>query len=81
MVMASTGLSAIAGSYNFARCSGGQRLSNRSQNNRFRFALPTSRCVSSVGDWRKPRRHPISPLAGEMSGRTEGGGKDRHIRL
>ncbi|TPK70282.1 hypothetical protein FJ527_28775 [Mesorhizobium sp. B2-4-18] len=26
-----------------------------------------------AGDWRKRKRHPISPLAGEMSGRTEGG--------
>ncbi|RWP50179.1 MAG: hypothetical protein EOR05_06865 [Mesorhizobium sp.] len=32
-----------------------------------------------VGDWRKPKRHPISPLAGEMSGRTEGGVKDRQL--
>ncbi|ARP62320.1 hypothetical protein A9K65_002150 [Mesorhizobium sp. WSM1497] len=23
--------------------------------------------------WRKPSQHPISPLEGEMSGRTEGG--------
>ncbi|RUU30477.1 hypothetical protein EOC94_10130 [Mesorhizobium sp. M6A.T.Ce.TU.016.01.1.1] len=27
----------------------------------------------NVSDWRKPARHPISPLEGEMSGRTEGG--------
>ncbi|TIL90567.1 MAG: hypothetical protein E5Y65_13725 [Mesorhizobium sp.] len=44
------------------------------QGSRFGFALP-----SSVEGWRKPRRHPISPLAGEMSGRTEGGGKDRQF--
>ncbi|TGS08719.1 hypothetical protein EN852_034005 [Mesorhizobium sp. M2E.F.Ca.ET.209.01.1.1] len=25
------------------------------------------------GDWRKPARRLISPLVGEMSGRTEGG--------
>ncbi|TIW48036.1 MAG: hypothetical protein E5V61_06270 [Mesorhizobium sp.] len=24
-------------------------------------------------DWRRPSRQPISPLVGEMSGRTEGG--------
>ena len=35
---------------------------------------------SSVEDWRSRRRHPISPLAGEMSGRTEGGVVER-IRL
>ncbi|RUU06329.1 hypothetical protein EOD23_14210 [Mesorhizobium sp. USDA-HM6] len=27
----------------------------------------------SSNDWRKSGRRPISPLAGEMSGRTEGG--------
>jgi hypothetical protein len=27
-------------------------------------------------NWRKPGRHPISPLAGEMAGRPEGGVKD-----
>ncbi|RUU27972.1 hypothetical protein EOC94_20565 [Mesorhizobium sp. M6A.T.Ce.TU.016.01.1.1] len=27
----------------------------------------------------KPKRYPISPLAGEMSGRTEGGVKDRQL--
>ncbi|TKB07702.1 MAG: hypothetical protein E5V75_33415, partial [Mesorhizobium sp.] len=27
----------------------------------------------NVGDWRKPGRHLISPLAGEMPGRAEGG--------
>ena len=30
-------------------------------------------------NWRKPRRHLISPLAGEMSGRTEGGAQARHL--
>ncbi|AZO26163.1 lytic murein transglycosylase [Mesorhizobium sp. M1B.F.Ca.ET.045.04.1.1] len=34
------------------------------------FWRPASSC--GVGDWRKPARHLISPLAGEMSGRTEG---------
>ncbi|TGS87815.1 hypothetical protein EN817_10620 [Mesorhizobium sp. M3A.F.Ca.ET.174.01.1.1] len=31
--------------------------------------------------WRlaKPARHPISPLVGEISGRTEGGAKDRDL--
>jgi hypothetical protein len=32
-----------------------------------------------VGDWRKPSRRLISPLVGEMSGRTEGGAKERGI--
>ncbi|RWP41161.1 MAG: hypothetical protein EOR05_31550 [Mesorhizobium sp.] len=41
------------------------------QGNRFRFALPLVCLRSSVGGWRKPKRHPISPLRG-MSGRTEG---------
>ncbi|RVD60982.1 lytic murein transglycosylase [Mesorhizobium sp. M2D.F.Ca.ET.185.01.1.1] len=27
----------------------------------------------NLGDWRKPRRYPISPLEGEMAGRPEGG--------
>ncbi|PTE12339.1 lytic murein transglycosylase [Mesorhizobium helmanticense] len=27
----------------------------------------------NVEDWRMPKRHLISPLEGEMSGRTEGG--------
>jgi hypothetical protein len=29
--------------------------------------------ITNPGDWRNPRRPPISLLAGEMSGRTEGG--------
>ncbi|EBW1603968.1 hypothetical protein E0990_24450 [Salmonella enterica subsp. enterica serovar Virchow] len=29
----------------------------------------------NAGDWRKPWRRLISPLEGEMSGRTEGGSK------
>ncbi|TIP03107.1 MAG: hypothetical protein E5X76_26800 [Mesorhizobium sp.] len=33
-----------------------------------------------VGDWRKPWRHPISPLAGEMAGGPEGGVKERGVR-
>ncbi|MBZ9773347.1 precorrin-3B synthase [Mesorhizobium sp. CO1-1-8] len=40
-------------------------------------SLHGSASSSTVGDWRKPTRHPISPLAGEMSGRTEGGVQDR----
>ncbi|RWL87908.1 MAG: hypothetical protein EOR68_32905 [Mesorhizobium sp.] len=32
---------------------------------------------SNAGDWRKPARHLISPSAGEMSGRTERGVKER----
>ncbi|CDX26286.1 hypothetical protein MPLB_770063 [Mesorhizobium sp. ORS 3324] len=31
---------------------------------------------SNVGDWRNPKRQPISPLEGEMVGRPEGGAKD-----
>ncbi|RWN01768.1 MAG: hypothetical protein EOR84_05780 [Mesorhizobium sp.] len=31
----------------------------------------------NADDWRKPARRPISPRVGEMSGRTEGGAKDR----
>ncbi|TIP22726.1 MAG: hypothetical protein E5X67_36150 [Mesorhizobium sp.] len=27
----------------------------------------------NLGDWRKPRRHTISPPVGEMAGRPEGG--------
>ncbi|TPM42921.1 hypothetical protein FJ964_22355 [Mesorhizobium sp. B2-3-2] len=27
----------------------------------------------NAGDWRKPKRRPISPLEGEMAGRPEGG--------
>ncbi len=36
------------------------------------------RCSSfAVNDWRKPDGQVISPLVGEMSGRTEGGAKER----
>ncbi|TPL23053.1 hypothetical protein FJ952_04440 [Mesorhizobium sp. B2-4-10] len=38
-----------------------------------RLAGLMSRQPSTIGDWRRPRRHPISPLAGEMPGRAEGG--------
>jgi hypothetical protein len=37
------------------------------------------RLFCNVGDWRKQSRQPISPLVGEMSGRTEGGAKDRGL--
>ncbi len=30
-------------------------------------------------DWRKQKRNPISPLEGEMSGRTEGGATERNV--
>jgi hypothetical protein len=30
-------------------------------------------------DWRKPSGRPISTLEGEMSGRTEGGAKERGV--
>ena len=36
-----------------------------------------SRQFCNAEDWRKPSGRPISPLAGEMSGRTEGGVKER----
>ncbi|RUW37276.1 MAG: hypothetical protein EOS38_17325 [Mesorhizobium sp.] len=29
-----------------------------------------------AGDWRKPERHLISPFAGEMAGRPEGGWRE-----
>ncbi|RWC25486.1 MAG: hypothetical protein EOS27_28650 [Mesorhizobium sp.] len=32
-----------------------------------------SHLLFKVKNWRKPKLHPISPLEGEMSGRTEGG--------
>jgi len=35
--------------------------------------------ISNFGDLRRPTRSRISPLAGEMSGRTEGGAKDREF--
>lgn len=30
-------------------------------------------------DWRKQKGQPISPLVGEMSGKAEGGAKDRKL--
>ncbi|RWH74543.1 MAG: hypothetical protein EOR72_12310 [Mesorhizobium sp.] len=33
--------------------------------------------LANVSDWRNRLRRPISPLVGEMSGRTEGGAKER----
>ncbi len=41
----------------------------------WQFQLQRFSC--NVGDWRKRPRHLISPLEGEMSGRTEGGAKER----
>ncbi len=35
--------------------------------------LSAHRSYCNAGDWRKPRGRLISPLVGEMSGRTEGG--------
>ncbi|TGQ09991.1 lytic murein transglycosylase [Mesorhizobium sp. M2E.F.Ca.ET.166.01.1.1] len=35
--------------------------------------LRRRRPIFNVSDWRKPRRHPISPLEGEMAGRPERG--------
>ncbi|RUW62700.1 hypothetical protein EOA16_06395 [Mesorhizobium sp. M7A.F.Ca.US.008.03.1.1] len=32
-----------------------------------------------VGNWRNPNGQPISPLEGEMSGRTEGGAVERYL--
>ena len=34
--------------------------------------------IVSAEEWRNHQRQPISPLAGEMSGRTEGGAKERN---
>src|SRR5690606_27833523 len=36
------------------------------------------RLHGNVNDWRKPCGRLISPLVGEMSGRTEGGNVERH---
>ncbi|TPL38815.1 hypothetical protein FJ957_27665 [Mesorhizobium sp. B2-4-6] len=36
--------------------------------------------LRGVGDWRKSARHSISPLAGEMAGRPEGGVPERQPR-
>ncbi|TIW74393.1 MAG: endonuclease domain-containing protein, partial [Mesorhizobium sp.] len=35
--------------------------------------LRRRRSTFHLGDWRKPSQRPISPLEGEMSGRTERG--------
>ena len=40
--------------------------------------LRRRRSSCNVEDWRSRRRRPISPLEGEMSGRTEGGAKERY---
>ncbi|RUW35768.1 MAG: hypothetical protein EOS38_28515 [Mesorhizobium sp.] len=39
--------------------------------------LHCRRTPCNVRDWRNPKCRPISPLAGEMAGRPEGGAKDR----
>ncbi|CCV10655.1 hypothetical protein MESS4_230012 [Mesorhizobium sp. STM 4661] len=44
------------------------------------WQLRGQRFFSNVGDWRKQNEQPISPLAGEMSGRTEGGVTERSLR-
>ncbi|RWB69283.1 MAG: hypothetical protein EOQ50_27140 [Mesorhizobium sp.] len=41
------------------------------------FAAGAISC--NAGDWQKPARHPISPLVGEMSGRSEGGATERGL--
>ncbi|SIT56606.1 hypothetical protein BQ8794_30055 [Mesorhizobium prunaredense] len=51
------------------------------QGNRFMLALSLIDLPSSVGGWRRPTRHPISPLAEEMSGRTEGVGRIANARF
>ncbi|AZN96957.1 hypothetical protein EJ066_06470 [Mesorhizobium sp. M9A.F.Ca.ET.002.03.1.2] len=38
------------------------------------------RSLFNVADWRKQSQQAISPLAGEMSGRTEGGDVERRLR-
>ncbi|MDX8446042.1 hypothetical protein [Mesorhizobium captivum] len=41
-------------------------------------SIPASEVLDRLeAKYRRPMRQLISPLAGEMSGRTEGGGKDR----
>ncbi|TIN98387.1 MAG: hypothetical protein E5Y06_00125 [Mesorhizobium sp.] len=44
--------------------------------------LAVSQVAPPLQHWRlaKASTHPISPLAGEMSGRTEGGVKERGVR-
>jgi hypothetical protein len=39
--------------------------------------LRSLRSFCNWGDWRKAKRRLISPLVGEISGRTEGGAKGR----
>ncbi|TPJ60024.1 hypothetical protein FJ471_19195 [Mesorhizobium sp. B2-7-1] len=41
-------------------------------------AMPSS--IASVTGWAPRSKLPISPLAGEMSGRTEGGVKERGVQ-
>ncbi|RUW35366.1 MAG: hypothetical protein EOS38_21005 [Mesorhizobium sp.] len=43
------------------------------------WQLDPRRLSLNVGYWRKPQRHLISPLAGEMPGRAEGGVPERGI--
>ncbi|RUY68445.1 hypothetical protein EN962_10780 [Mesorhizobium sp. M7A.F.Ca.CA.001.09.2.1] len=46
---------------------------------RGRLAACAPRPSVIIEDWRSHMRHPISPLEGEMSGRTEGGAKELGI--
>ncbi|MET3593426.1 hypothetical protein ABID26_002823 [Mesorhizobium shonense] len=41
------------------------------------WQLRRRRITRNAGDWRKPARHLISPLEGEMAGRPEGGAARR----
>ncbi|RWA71600.1 MAG: hypothetical protein EOQ29_10585 [Mesorhizobium sp.] len=41
------------------------------------WQLRRRRITRNAGDWRKPARHLISPLKGEMAGRPEGGAARR----
>ena len=43
--------------------------------------LPGYCLPGNLEDWRNPWRRPISPLEGEMSGRTEGGVDTPAVRL
>ncbi len=44
------------------------------------WQLQQCRPFCNINDWQKPSGRLISPLEGEMSGRTEGGAKEGRIR-
>ncbi|RUW66163.1 hypothetical protein EN786_13240 [Mesorhizobium sp. M4B.F.Ca.ET.143.01.1.1] len=45
------------------------------------WQLHRRRSSCHAGDWGKPARHLISPQVAEMSGRTEGGAKERGLPI